>query len=222
VIEGRSGEDYACAGMLEGSEDSARERSPHELGEPRGSAPISQVTSAVAQERLRRILTENFAFTWRQLRRLGVPHGAVDDAAQEVFLVASRKLDTIAPGSERSFLFGTALRIAARVRRLSHVRHEVPHEPSTLEGEPVGTQPTFSPEDLLDQKRARVLLDDLLGELDDDLRAALVLFELEGLSTPEIAALLDIPLGTAASRVRRAREEFQAKVVRWKAKGRER
>jgi len=36
-----------------------------------------------------------------------------------------------------------------------------------------------------------------------------VLFELEGMTTPEIAELIGIPLGTAASRLRRARETFR-------------
>ena len=41
-----------------------------------------------------------------------------------------------------------------------------------------------------------------------------MLFELEGLSSPEIAALLEIPLGTVASRLRRARAQFRTVVAR--------
>ncbi len=40
------------------------------------------------------------------------------------------------------------------------------------------------------------------------------MFELEGLSSPEIAASLEIPLGTVASRLRRAREQFRVVVGR--------
>jgi len=52
-----------------------------------------------------------------------------------------------------------------------------------------------------------------------ELRAVFVLFELEEMSTPEIADLLEIPTGTVASRLRRAREEFQKLVTRLRAKG---
>jgi RNA polymerase sigma-70 factor (ECF subfamily) len=47
-----------------------------------------------------------------------------------------------------------------------------------------------------------------------DLRSVFVLFEIEELSTQEIAVLLGIPTGTAASRLRRAREEFDRLLAR--------
>ena len=47
-----------------------------------------------------------------------------------------------------------------------------------------------------------------------DLRTAFVLFELEGLSVPEIAEVVKIPTGTVASRLRRAREQFGAALLR--------
>src|SRR5438445_2883923 len=59
----------------------------------------------------------HFDFVWRLLRRVGVPHADLDDAAQQVFVVASGRLSSIAAGSERTFLFGVALRTAATLRR---------------------------------------------------------------------------------------------------------
>jgi RNA polymerase sigma-70 factor (ECF subfamily) len=50
-----------------------------------------------------------------------------------------------------------------------------------------------------------------------DLRAVFVLFELEGLEVREIAALHEIPAGTASSRLRRAREEFSTLAKRARA-----
>ena len=70
---------------------------------------------------------------------------------------------------------------------------------------------------LLDQKRLRQMLDRVLDALSDDLRVSFVLYELEGLSSPEIATLLRIPLGTVASRLRRGREAFELEVRRLKA-----
>ena len=57
----------------------------------------------------------------------------------------------------------------------------------------------------------------MLDGLTDDLRVSFVLYELEGLSSPEIATLLGIPLGTVASRLRRAREAFELGVSELKA-----
>jgi RNA polymerase sigma-70 factor (ECF subfamily) len=164
--------------------------------------------------RLRAILQENYAFIWRQLRRFGVPESRVDDAAQEVFVIASQKLGAIREGSERSYLFGTALRVASQMRRSAVMRHEVG----------VSTPPEMEaiasrPDELLDRGRARALLDAVLDSLDDDVRAVFVLYELEELETKEIAELLGIPAGTVASRLRRGREAFEAKVSRLFPKG---
>ena len=122
---------------------------------------------------------------------------------QQVFVVASRRLSSIAIGSERSFLLGTALRVARTSRRTLGRRREVPEEEGL---EPLCLDP--QPDELADQKRLRALLDEVLAAMPEELREVFVLFELEEMSTPEIATLLEIPTGTAASRLRRAREEF--------------
>src|SRR5262245_33155805 len=88
-------------------------------------APDSRVMDRASTARLEAIVSENFQFTWRTLRRL-VPANAVDDATQQVFVVASRKLDAITPGSERAFLFKAALWIAHYTRRTHARRREVP------------------------------------------------------------------------------------------------
>jgi RNA polymerase sigma-70 factor (ECF subfamily) len=174
----------------------------------RRSGPQVKLGGVAREDALARLLNENFRMVWRALRRLGVPPHAVDDAAQEVFLVASRKLGTIEEGQERRYLYGVALRVAANARRARAARPETPL--SELVEETAATTP--NPEALLHRKRARELLDEALEQLPDELRAAFVLFELEGCTGPEVAELCDIPLGTAASRLRRAREAFQAAV----------
>ncbi len=162
-------------------------------------------------DRLRGLVDQHFDVIWRALRRLGVEPGAVDDGAQQVFLVASRKLATIDPATERAYLLGIAVRVAADARRTQRRRREVPDSE-----DPPGERasPVPNPEDLVDQKRARELLDDVLAELPEELREVFVLFEIEGLVAPKIAEILGIPGGTVASRIRRARELFQARVER--------
>jgi RNA polymerase sigma-70 factor (ECF subfamily) len=143
-------------------------------------------------------------FIWRLLRRLGIPEGDVDDATQQVFCVASRRVGEIARGSERSFLFGTALRVASDDRRSARRREQPDGELDRH------VSPGPNPEDLVEKNRRRRLLDEILRSMPIELSAILVLFELEQMTKSEVAELLGIPEGTAMSRLRRARQEFQA------------
>jgi RNA polymerase sigma-70 factor (ECF subfamily) len=165
-----------------------------------------------ADKRLRTLVGEHFDFIWRSLRRLGVPSTDVDDCVQQVFWVAARKLDDIQSGSERAFLFSTAMRVASDARRSRTRRREVQDEGiEAFDASP-------SPEEVASLRRARALLDEVLDAMTMDLRAVFVLFELEEMQTAEIAAVLDLPAGTVASRLRRAREEFQRIVARVQAR----
>jgi RNA polymerase sigma-70 factor (ECF subfamily) len=75
-----------------------------------------------------------------------------------------------------------------------------------------------SAEDLSERNRARELLDRVLEAMPIELRAVFVLFEVERMSTTEIAETLGIPRGTAASRLRRARVDFDQRVLRLEAR----
>jgi RNA polymerase sigma-70 factor, ECF subfamily len=156
-----------------------------------------------ASPALEALFRAHYAWVWRTLRRLGVAEPAVDDSAQAVFLVASANLDRIAVGRERAYLTGVALRIAANARRSDRRRRD------GLDAavEDPGSKPP-DPEELLDQKQRRELLDGWLDALPLELRAPFVLFEIEGLSLLEIADALDVPLGTIKTRLRRARQLF--------------
>jgi len=158
----------------------------------------------VPRDRLGTLLADHHAFVWRSLRRLGIPDCDVEDASQQVFLVAHRRLPDIVPESERSFLFQTALRVAADWRR-AHKRRcedagrELPDVPDL----------TANPEEQIDQQRQRAMLDRVLEAMPMELRAVFVLFELEEMTMMEIATISDIPPGTVASRLRRARQAFR-------------
>jgi len=180
-----------------------------------GSAPAAVRRSAAADARLRGMLETHYDFVWRSLRRLGVPSTDVDDCAQQVFWVAAKKLEDIQEGSERAFLFGSAMRVASDARRSRARRREAP---APTEESAEAHDPGPDPEQAASMRRARAVLDEVLDAIPMELRAPFVLFELEEMSTAEIAAMLDLPTGTVASRLRRAREEFQAIVARRKAK----
>ena len=167
-------------------------------------APRAPAIDAPRRARLEGMVARDYRLIWRLLRRVGLTEPAADDAAQQVFLIAAERLDDIQTGKERAFVYGTALRVAQSARRKQG------REPPGLdqhESELVARAP--DPEQLVSQRRQREALDRILGELPIELRAVFVLFELEGLSSPEIAALSDLPLGTVASRLRRAREQFR-------------
>ncbi len=164
----------------------------------------AETRRAPADVRLRALFEAHFDFVWRSLRRLGLDDAAADDAAQRVWIVAAQKLERIGVGDERSFLFGVVLRVASEARRAQERRRDVQDEASLLAAEAPGADPG----ELLDARRARALLDRALAALPLELGAVLVLHELEELSSPEIARVLGIPLGTVASRLRRARERF--------------
>jgi RNA polymerase sigma-70 factor (ECF subfamily) len=165
-------------------------------------------------QRLSAVAREHFAFIWRSLRRLGVPPASVDDAAQQVFEVAARRLEDIEPGREKAFLFKTALLVATEVRRTAARSHARTAEGDVDTLEDVAPTPEESA--LIGEKR--VLLDRALQALELDLRTVFVLYEIEELELKEIAELVGIPPGTAASRLRRAREAFHAEVKRLRAR----
>lgn len=175
----------------------------------------AESSSRASERRLAGLVREHYAFVWRLLRRLGLREGDADDAAQQVFLTASRRLHEVEPARERSFLYGVALNVGARARRSLGRRREEPLEAAS---ERVAPEPNA--EQVLERRQARALLDQLLDEMPEELRVVFVLFELEELSTPQIAELCEIPPGTAASRLRRAREDFEERVARAEARRR--
>lgn len=164
--------------------------------------PVSSARLTVAA------LVETYSdYVWRTVRRLGVRERDVDDIAQHILYVAASKLESIRPGSERSFLLHTALNDVQTYRRTCARQRE-----EALDCEPVNRGPPT--DELLDMRRAREKLDVILDELSLDLRAVFVLHELEEQTIADIATMLNIAAGTAASRLRRARALFYERVAR--------
>jgi RNA polymerase sigma-70 factor (ECF subfamily) len=180
-----------------------------ETGDPEPFAELDDLDARVAS-----FVQDHYDFIWRTLRRLGVPAAVVDDATQKVFWIATRKMKEAAVAKERSFLFAIALRVAGDERRALRRRPEVADEDACVSAR----DDAPPPDELVEQRQARALLDGILEEMPFELRVVFVLFELEEMSTGEIAALLEIPSGTVASRLRRAREAFEDHVARFRAR----
>jgi RNA polymerase sigma-70 factor (ECF subfamily) len=171
--------------------------------------PAEPMTTPSGTLRLRRMVDSHYDAVWRTLRFLGIPDASAEDAAQQVFCVAARKLEAIPDGAELRWLLGTAWRVASEQRRATRRR------PATSEGDVDALATTIPPPDeLVDEKRARAVLQTVLAAMPADLRMVFVLYEIEELTLPEIAAATGLRLGTATSRLRRAREEFQSIVKR--------
>jgi RNA polymerase sigma-70 factor, ECF subfamily len=158
----------------------------------------------VDRARLERIFNDHHAAVWRALRRRGLSAEAAEDATQETFLLAAGRLGDIHPESERSFLIGTGLRMAHTLGRKT-VRWELDED----------MDQRFSGVRDASEARADVQLCDMvLSKVSPELVEVFVLYEIEGLTSPEISELLEIPLGSVASRLRRAREQFRSAAAR--------
>ena len=173
---------------------------------------VAAPSTETREARVRRLIQTHYDSLWRFVRRLGVEPTDLDDAMQQVFEIAARRLNDVSVESERSFLFATAFRIGSEQRRRHDARREIDDaELVDLES------PAPEPDILADQARARAVLDRVLAAMPTELRAVFMLYEIEEMTMAEIAGLLGLPPGTVASRVRRATAEFEARVERLQA-----
>jgi RNA polymerase sigma-70 factor (ECF subfamily) len=158
----------------------------------------------------REVFEMESSYVYHTLRRLGVREGDLEDVTHEVFVVVHRCLSEYDPRrSLRPWLFGIAFRAASDHRRLARHRREVAGAP---DDEPVDGAPLA--DEWIAREQDRRLCLQALDDLELDRRAVLVLHDIDGQTMPEIARTLAIPLNTAYSRLRLAREQLKAAVRR--------
>ncbi len=164
--------------------------------------------SESANQRLSRLFLSEASFVARSMRRLGVPPHDIEDAVHEVFLTTASKLADLPvdASKERAFLFGVARRHAANVRRSLKKGAARSDFDSPI--------PAAAADDFLDERRARATLDGILDTMAFANRTVFVLFELQEMTMQQIADMLNLPLGTVASRLKRARATFEEAVAR--------
>jgi RNA polymerase sigma-70 factor (ECF subfamily) len=171
--------------------------------------PILRAEPAVTPS-FEAVYEEHFAFVWRSLRRLGVPDRSLDDGAQDVFIVVHRRLgDFEGRSSLRSWLFAIARRVAHDHRRRIGRKERTEELPEAV-ADPRGATPAHDAE----RAEAVRVLHEILGGLDDDKREVFVLAELEQMTVPEIADAIGANVNTVYSRLRAARQGFEAAVAR--------
>lgn len=183
-----------------------------------GTAAAVGVEDVRARDRVFRAMYEaHFAFVWRNLRRLGVPDGEADDKAQEVFVIAYRRFGDFEERGHgpRAWLFQIVLRVASDARR--HRRRH-PEDPDG--GDALARESVEPPQQIeLARREALGTLDRALATIDVGRRAVLVLHEIEEMTAPQIAEVLEIPLNTVYSRLRVARLELEAALAKSKGGG---
>jgi RNA polymerase sigma-70 factor (ECF subfamily) len=170
----------------------------------------SDVTAPAFDE----VYAAHAAFVWRVLRTFGVGEGQIEDAVQDVFVVVHRRLpEWEGRAAITTWLFSIARRVASTHRRRAG-SERTRTEP--LVDEPAGTADTYA---AMSRAQAAATVLAILEQLDEDKRVVFALVELEQLSVPEVARMLDIKLNTAYSRLRLARHAFES-AVRAREEGR--
>lgn len=157
----------------------------------------------------RAIFETHSAWMWNALRRLGVHERDLEDVAHEVFITVHRRLGDYDPQRPlRPWLFGIALRTAMRYRELARHRREV------IGGDREVACEQPSVEDRIEAAQARRLVAAALESIEIHRRAVFVMHEIDGEPIPAVAEALHVPLNTAYSRLRLARADFRAAILR--------
>jgi RNA polymerase sigma-70 factor (ECF subfamily) len=140
------------------------------------------------------------AYVCRTLENMGIRDCDVDDICQEVFVVVHRKLASFHGGSSiKTWVYGICMKKAAEYRRAGRRKRE---ELTAV----VPDTPYAAPQsDHVELGEAKQRLARALDELDDDKRAAFVLYEFEELTLREIAETVDASINTVYSRLMAAR-----------------
>lgn len=156
----------------------------------------------------REVFDAHVSYVAATLTRLGADDRDRDDLVSEVFVRVHRSLASYDQGRPmKPWLFAFAARVASEHRRLARHRREVFTEVDVA-------SPELAPDQALEQRQSRALVDRALAELDENKREVFVLHDLDDTPIPEVARALGIPEGTAYTRLRAARAELTATVRR--------
>lgn len=158
------------------------------------------------------IYEAQFAFVWRNARRLGVAEQACEDVVQEVFVVVQRRLGEFeARSSIRTWLYGILNHVVQEQRRRDRqrlVKESIAASEGMLASANDGADQDIA------RKEATQIVDSILAEMSDEKRALFVLVDMEEVSVPDAACGLGINLNTAYARLRAARLHFSESVKR--------
>ncbi|SPP31721.1 ECF RNA polymerase sigma-E factor [Arsenophonus endosymbiont of Aleurodicus floccissimus] len=145
-----------------------------------------------------------------------VPQGDVPDVAQEAFIKAYRAISSF---RGESAFYTWLYRISVNTAKnylISQGRRPPSNDLDVVNAENFEASNALkeisNPENLMLSEELRKVVFRTIESLPEDLRLAITLRELDGLSYEEIALIMDCPVGTVRSRIFRAREAIDNKV----------
>lgn len=153
----------------------------------------------------------------RLLTRMVRNQEDIEDVVQETFIKAYRAIGNFRGDSAfYTWIYRIAINTAKNLLVTQGRR------PSTLKESNDGDSETFednaalsnidTPESLYQTKQIGEAVNEAMAALPEELRSAIVMREIDGLSYEEIAAAMDCPIGTVRSRIFRAREAIATKI----------
>jgi len=155
----------------------------------------------------------------RWARAFGGLDADLDDLTQEVFLVVRRKLPEFDGKNLSGWLYRIAQRTVRDYRRRAWFRRLLPRKnDDVIERETATLKP--GPAELFERREAERMLTQILDRMNETRRASFILFEIEGYSGEEIAALEGVPINTVWTRLHHARKEFATLIARAREEGR--
>lgn len=166
---------------------------------------------ALLSPRFAQIFREHHDAVARWVRNLGIHSADVDDAVQEVFVVAYRRLpDFSGPGNVRAWLFSIVRRVCSNYRRGR----------ARADARRLGLERPLSPrapDEELMRSEAFETMQGFLDRLDSSHRMVYLLAEVEGMRAPEVADALGIRAQTVYSKLRTARSKLKKMIARHQA-----
>jgi RNA polymerase sigma-70 factor (ECF subfamily) len=153
----------------------------------------------------------------RLLSRLIRDPAEVEDVAQETFVKAYRALGSFR-GESAFYTWLYRIGINTAKNYLVSQGRRAPTSTGFDSDEAEGFEDAYqlrdinTPERLMMSKQIAKVVDDAMVALPEELRTAIMLRELEGMSYEEIANIMDCPIGTVRSRIFRAREAIAEKL----------
>jgi len=140
----------------------------------------------------------------------------INDVAQDAFIKAYRALPNFRGDSAfYTWLYRIAINTAKNYLTAKGRRppaSDVDSQEAENYGVGIALRENASPEKLLMRDQLKKVIFDTIDSLPEDLKSAITLREMEGLSYEEIAESMDCPVGTVRSRIFRAREAIDEKI----------
>jgi RNA polymerase sigma-70 factor (ECF subfamily) len=151
---------------------------------------------------------------FNQAYRVMGESNAADDATQDAFIAAFRKLNTYRGGSFRAWLLRIVTNICYDELRRRKRNPTTQLEPLDNAGEEIESpnwiaDPTESPEETAERAELGRAIQRCIDDLPPDFRVVVTLVDIQGLDYAEVAEVVGKPLGTVKSRLARARPRLR-------------